>query len=88
LTKDLAKFGYRPDMIVEKFKNPFTFWLLVVEPVVRNLVIFKISLFSKYDNLSSSFSFPEKSFVCVKIIIFRLDKMQKFAQNKNTASYG
>ncbi len=25
--EDLAKFGYRPDMKVEKIKNPFTFWL-------------------------------------------------------------
>jgi hypothetical protein len=27
-TKDLTKFGYRPDMQVIFFKNPFIFWLL------------------------------------------------------------
>jgi hypothetical protein len=26
--RDLAKFGHRPDMKVENFKNFFTFWLL------------------------------------------------------------
>jgi hypothetical protein len=27
-TKDLTKFGYRPDMQVIFFQNPFIFWLL------------------------------------------------------------
>jgi hypothetical protein len=26
--EDLAKFGNRPEMKVENFKNPFVFWLL------------------------------------------------------------
>ncbi len=33
---DLAKFGYRADMKVKKFENPFIFWLYC-----RNLVISK-----------------------------------------------
>jgi len=33
--EDLAKFGYRPTMKVENFKNPFIFWLLCLEPFVK-----------------------------------------------------
>jgi hypothetical protein len=34
--EDLAKFGYGPTMKVEKFTNPFIFWLLCLEPFVKN----------------------------------------------------
>jgi hypothetical protein len=30
--EDLAKFGNRPDMKVENFKNPVVFWLCIGNP--------------------------------------------------------
>jgi hypothetical protein len=36
--EDLAKFGHRPDMKVENFKNLFTFWLLA-ETHCKNVAI-------------------------------------------------
>jgi len=63
--EDLAKFGYSTDMKIEKIKNHFMFWLRA-RTYFRNLVIL---FFFEICRIGVIFS--QKSFVCLKITIFR-----------------
>jgi hypothetical protein len=71
--QDLAQFGYIPDVKVKNFKNCFIFWLLLAGTCCRNLGNKKY-FFSKSQKLGQFFS--QKSFICVKIIFFRLKKCE------------
>jgi len=75
--EDLAKFGYRPGMKIEKFMNPFIFWL-PAGTYCRSGNLF----FSK----SGEFKvfIIQKSFVCVEIIFFSLQKWEILRNQEKT----
>jgi hypothetical protein len=66
--QNLAKFGYTPVIKVGKILLNFCYLLEPVEEIY----------FSKSGKQES------KHFACVKIIFFRLKKMQKFAQKNKS----
>jgi hypothetical protein len=66
--KDLAKFGNRPDMKVEIFKNPFVFWLLA-KTCCKILAIYMYVCVGQIQAI-----FSQKSFACVKTIVLSLKK--------------
>jgi hypothetical protein len=76
--ENLAKYDYRLEMKIGKFKNPFTFWLFV-ENCCKFWQIYKKN--SKSIELGSFFS---KKILCMCWHhIFQGEKMQKFMLPKN-----
>ncbi len=76
--EDLAKFGHRPDMKVENFKNLFTFWLRLAETHCKNLAILNFFLFEILTNLGPLFH--KNPLNVLKSYFTRLKKIQNFAR--------
>jgi len=75
--ENLAKFDYRLEMKIGKFKNPFTFWLFV-----ENCCRFWQIYFKKSKSIELGSFVSKKSFVCVDITFFRWKKCKNSCSQK------
>jgi hypothetical protein len=75
--EDLAKFGCRPGMKIEKFRYPFIYWL-PAGTYCRDLAILS------FQNLANLRSFFYKSPSCVSKSYFQVTKIRNFEKPKKT----